>query len=320
MSSLQVTEALARAVASGLLTAEAAEAIVANEKIYLASTERAAPPERRGLPAVTEAIGYVGACLVMIGMVVFVGQYWDDLATWSRLTIMLAVTALLLGVGAFLPDDEPVTWRLRNFVWLLAVGALAGFTGVLVVDALEWTGPGVAISIGCAVTACSLALWQGKDRPAQQLSTFVGALIATGGVMALIDGDGAIGVSVVSIGAAWLVLGVGHVIRPKYAALPLGSLAMLVGPMIAAESWPNVAPVIGLAVAISLIAAGAARHEFVMTGAGVLGLFVFLPMTLGELFGDTVGAPLILLVSGALLLIVMLVVIRAKRRPDHSAT
>jgi hypothetical protein len=307
-------EVLDRAVERGLLTRELADRILATE-----AEAEAAPVAAPRVPAVAEALGYIGAILTMVGAVVLVGQYWEDLATWSRLALLGAVAAVLWLVGALLRDEESeVLWRLRGFVWLLAAGAVAGFTAVLVVDALDWVGEPVAISIGAVTSAFSLALWQLKNRPAQQLMTFVGMLVALGGVMALFDGGAAIGLSVAVAGGAWFAAGSFDRLPPKLAAVPLGLLALLIGPAITIGSrgaWEKAAPVIGLAIAATLIGLGAWARAFVVTGAGVLGVFVYLPWTLFAVFGDAVSAPVVLLVSGVLLLTVMLVLLHGRHGP-----
>lgn len=315
----ELVGALDRAVESGLLTRETADAIVANEHQHVLTEAAEHPTVRREVPALTEAIGYVGASLVMIGMAVLVGNYWDDLQSWSRLAILGGVAVAFFVAGALLRDEtEPVIWRLRNFVWLLATGALAGFMGVLTADALSWEGEPVAITIGGSVAAFSGALWQLKDRPAQHLSTMVGLLIGIGGLMAWLDGAGAVGLAVLAIGAAWLVLARRDVLPPQLVAVVLGLAASLIGPAITAGSWEHAAPIIGLAVTVALVVLGSMVHQFLVTGAGVVGLFAYVPYTLGVFFGDTVGAPIILLASGALLLIVMFVLLHARHGPGHS--
>jgi ethanolamine utilization microcompartment shell protein EutS len=246
-------------------------------------------------------------------MVTLVSRFWEDLATAGRLAVVGGAALLLLVVGLLLRDeDDDVIWRLRSFVLLLSAGALGGFVGVLTVDALSWEGEPVAIAIGSAVALYGAALWRLKNRPAQQLTTLVGLIVAVFGVMYLLDGEAAVGLSVFAIGAVWLALGMQDRLPPALVATALGSIAVLVGPAVTAGTWEHAAPVMGLAVATGLVALGTWKHEFVLTGFGVIGLFGFLPWTLGALFGETAGPPVILLVSGVLLLAVMLLLLRAR--------
>lgn len=315
----ELADVLDRAVAHGIVSRETADAILADERARLLAEPTEGPPQRPAVSALTEAIGYVGASLLMIGMVVLVGTYWQDLLTWSRLAILGGVAVAFFVVGALLRDEsEPVIWRLQNFVRLLSTGALAGFLGVLTVDALEWSGEPVAIAIGATVAVYSFALWRLKDRPAQHLTTVIGLLIGTGGLMAWLDGQGAVGLAVLAIGAGWLALASRDLVPPQLVATVLGLAACLIGPAITAGSWQHASPVIGLAVAVTLIVVGSVIHQFLVTGAGVLGLFAYVPYTLGVFFGGALGAPVILLVSGAMLLVVMFALLRSHHGPGHS--
>lgn len=312
---------LDRAVEQGVISRETADAIVANEQRHLVAEAAERPSPARSIPALTEAIGYVAASLLMIGMVVLVGTYWLDLQTWSQLAILGAVTVAFFVAGAVLRDEaEPVIWRLRGFVRLLSTGALAGFVGVLTADALEWDGEPVALAIGVTVAVYSAAMWQLQDRPAQHLTTMAGLLIGIGGLMAWLDGQGAVGLSVLALGALWLALAERRLLAPSIVAEALGLMACLVGPAITAGSWECAAPVIGLAVTVTLIVIGSVLRRFVVTGAGVVGLFVYVPYTLGRFFGETIGAPAILLVTGAMLLVVMFVLLRARHGPGQTGT
>lgn len=100
-------------------------------------------------------------------------------------------------------------------------------------------------------------------------------------------------------------------------AVVLGLIALLVSPLITGGSWETPPPVIGVAVAVVLVVGGSLVREFLVTGAGVLGLFVYLPMTLGACFGEALGAPVLLLASGTLLLVVMFVLLHARHGPGH---
>ena len=71
--------------------------------------------------------------------------------------------------------------------------------------------------------------------------------------MGWLDGPGAVGTAIGTIGAAWLVLAAYDQVSPKLTAVPLGALAVLVGPSIMAPSWPTPAPIVGLTFALVLV-------------------------------------------------------------------
>lgn len=304
-----IGEILERAVTAGLIDDTTRRAIEHNE---LARRE-SQPPTGRGLPAAGEAIAYVGASLLMVGMAVLVGQYWDELSTAARGGLLAFTSAALAAAALAIGEDDDVRWRLRNFVGLLSTGALAGLTAVTTLDALDWHDEPIAFTIGVLTAAGSWLLWLGKDRPAQQVSFFIGCQLAVGASMSWLDGPGAIGLAILGVGAAWLVMARRQLLpSPEVAAL-LAVAAMGVGPGVTGGSWEHAAPLIGTAVAATLITIGALRRAYLVTIAGVICLFVYVPWTLGALFGERIGAPAVLMASGALLLAVVLVVGRRHR-------
>ena len=131
--------------------------------------------------------------------------------------------------------------------------------------------------------------------------------------MAWADGAGAVGLSMAALGALWVLGGSASLLPPRYAAVPLGLIALLIGPAVTFESWNKQAPVIGLAASVALVVAGSISGEFIVTGSGVLGVMAYLPFTMAQLFGDRMGPAAIMLTSGVMLLVVMLVLLR--RRP-----
>lgn len=163
-----VLAALHRAVGAGFITAEQEEAILSFERAAAGTAAGRAPAR---VPPVLEALGYLGSIFVIIGSVSLVSSFWDDLESWSRLTILGLTAAALTAAGLAVRDEgEPVLWRLRGFVLLLATGALAGFSGLLTVDSLDLRGGSVALIVGTAAAAHAGVLWSLKDRPAQHVA------------------------------------------------------------------------------------------------------------------------------------------------------
>lgn len=301
-------EALDRAVAGGIISAEQASAILEAERSE-AGRRPAAAPSR--VPAVTEAVAYVGGILAIIGGVLLVAQFWDDLEAWSRLTILLVTAAALLAGGAFVPEqDDAVFWRLRAVLWLLSAGALTFATAIVAVDVAELGSEPVVFTIGAVVAVYDGVLWARRDRPLQHLATLVGLLLAAGGLVANVSGPGGVGLVVWGIGGVWAWLGWRRLLPPEGVALALGSVTVLVGSAITAGEWEDAAPVIGLATAIGLVAAGVAVRERVVTAAGLCGVFVFLPWAAAQLFGETLGVPVVMLLAGLVVLAVTVALLR----------
>jgi len=303
---------LDRAVGAGIITAEQATAITALETTTT-PPPGAAPPTGRRVPIVAEILGYLGAILAIVGVMILVGRYWDRMAPWSRLTLLGVAAVALWGAGAALDEDaDPALWRLRQFLWLLSAGALAGFTGVLCVEVFAWFPQAVALTIGLVTATYGAVLWRLHDRPAQQITVVCGLAATVVGALAWRNGAGAVGLGLWGLGVVWTALGLADLLPPQRVAVALGPALVLVGAGVTGASWADVAPVLGLASAAALLALGVTRRAFVVTGIGVIGIFVYLPWTAGHFFANTVGVPIILVASGVALLVVTLLLVRRR--------
>lgn len=305
---------LRHAADAGLVTADQAAALLA----------LAAPPLRaraggrapRGTPVAAEVVGYLGAVLVTIGAATLVGQFWDDLASWSRLALVGSLAVGLWGAGAAVDESaDAVRWRLRGVLWLVSSAAAALFAGLLGADVLGWAPEPVAVLVGSVAALHAGSLWRLRDRPAQHLSFFAGVVAVLAGASAWVDGPGTVGLVLWAFGAAWLALGWRRVVAPAAIALVAAPGLMLVAAGVTGGSWESVAPLLGLATAAALLAGGAALDEFLVTGVGVAGVFVFLPMSGAEYFGERIGVPVVLLAAGVLLIAVTVFLLRRGAGP-----
>jgi len=260
---------------------------------------------------VAEILGYLGAILAIVGVMILVGRYWHHLPSWSRLTLLGVAAAVLWGVGAALDEDaDPALWRLHQFLWLLSAGALAGFTGVLCEQVFAWFPQAVVLAIGLVTAAYGGVLWRLRDRPAQQVTALSGLVATVVGALAWRNGAGAVGLGLWGLGALWTALGLADLLPPRLVAVALGPTLVLVGAGVTGASWAHVAPVLGLVSAAALLALGVTRRTFVVTGIGVVGIFVYLPWTAGHFFANTLGVPIILVATGVALLVVTLLLLR----------
>jgi hypothetical protein len=306
---------LERAMESGVVTAEQAAALLA---VMAAPTQpaRSGEPAPRRASVAIEIVGYLGAVLAMIGATTLVGQFWDDMASWSRLALVGSLAIGLWGAGAVVDESaDAVLWRLRGFLWLLSSAAAAFFAGLLGADVFEWDPEPVAVFVGAATALQAASLWRLRDRPAQQLAFFAGLIGALAGASAWIDGPGMVGLVLWAFGVVWLVLGWRRIVRPPVIALVAAPGLMLVAAGVTGGSWESVAPLFGLITAAGLLAGGTVLKEFLVTGVGVAGVFVYLPMAAAEYFGETIGVPLVLLATGVLLIGVMVVLLRRGAGP-----
>ncbi len=306
---------LQRATEAGIVTADQATALLTMAPIA-ASPHPVRLGGWRGVPAAAEIFGYLGAVLAIVGAATLVGQFWADLARWSRLALIGLLALGLWGAGVAVDESAgAVFWRLRGFLWLVSSGAVAFFAGLVGADVFEWEPAPVAILVGATTALYAAALWRRRDRPAQHLA-FVGGAVATlAGFGASIDGPGTVGLLLWAFGGIWLLLGRRGIVVPAFVALVVSPGIMLAAAGVTAGSWEWFAPAFGLVTAAGLLVAGTTLDETLITAVGVLGVFVFLPMAGAEYFGEAIGVPIVLLVAGALLIALDARDVAPQRRP-----
>jgi hypothetical protein len=307
-------------VAAGVITAEQAEAVLVSERV-------AAPPvaaERSAVrvPAVLEALGYLGAILLMVGAVTLVARFWGDLQTWSRLAIVGGTAAALTAAGIGVRDEsEPILWRLRGVLLLLASGAVGGFTALLAVDTLDLADEPATLLVGSAVAAHAGLLWWREDRPAQHVACLGGIVTAVAAALTWAGGeDAAVGFALWGVGGLWLLASWRHLLPPALVGMVLGAGLALIGAGATGGQWEDFGVVFGLVTAALLVAGGVRTNEFLVTAVGVLGTFVYLPTAVNTFFGGTIGVPAVMLLSGLALLGVTVGLLRRRSGPGATPT
>ena len=248
---------LRRWVAAGLVSAEQAAAIVSWE----ASLEAPAPPalaRTRRIPAVAEALGYLGGVLAVIGLVLIVDHYWPDMATGGRLALSAAGALIPLVAGALVPtggdSGDAALERLRGFLWLASAAAAAVFAGVLAGDAIGADAPKtVVLATSGTVALHSGLLWRWRERPLQQAACLGGLAVFAGAVVSEFADSGA-GLAVWAVGAAVLYLGLRRRTPLPFVTEGVGALAVVVGAFMSASDWQGPGLLFALASAAGLLA------------------------------------------------------------------
>jgi uncharacterized membrane protein len=300
---------LRRWEASGIITAAQAEEIRRHET--------SARPKPR-IPLIAEALGYLGAALVLSAALALAAQLWSDLAVAVRITVLLAVTALLLLAGwSIRTSVEPAFRRLASFLWLAAVAGVGFLADVVASDALD-IETGFSIAIGIAMTSLAAALWLLRRTAPQLVGVFAGLAFLIAGISDILGGDDAFGILLWVVGVIALVSARLEFVSPERTAYALSSIAVLVGAQWAAfeffsdtQGWGLA---LGLASALALQGLSVAWRSLVLLALGSAGVLMFVPQIVDEYFGDDIGGTTALLVSGVALLAVALVAVRLRDR------
>ncbi|MBI4260812.1 MAG: hypothetical protein HY658_09635, partial [Actinobacteria bacterium] len=112
-----------------------------------------------------------------------------------------------------------------------------------------------------------------------------------------------------ALGGAWIALSAVGVVKPRRPGVGLGALAALIGPSFGGDgglAW------LGAVTAAALMGFGVLARETVAMGFGAGGLFVYVTWLLGRA-SDTLGAPLVLLLAGLVLIVLAVVTARLIR-------
>jgi hypothetical protein len=302
-----LVEHLERWVDEELISRAEAEAI--------ARFEQRDEVEPHRISLVTEAIGYVGAALLLAAGASLVSRFWEDTDELVRIAVLAIATAVLFGLGwAFRASAEPAVGRLAGVLWIGAVGTAAGLAAVITFDVANTEGRVPAFAAGMVAILVAIPLYVVRRKVLQHIALFLGATLAVASAFGIEDSFVS-GLAVWVFAASWAVAGGTKLLPPQRAAYALGSLAMLMG----AQSVADITDAglwLGLATAAALLAASVVRHERVLLGFGVVGLFVFLLRTIQEYLGEGAAMAIGLAGTGLVVLVVALLLSRrTARRP-----
>lgn len=417
-----ISSLLDRWTAGGVLTDAEAERIRDFERRAAASQPTAATRPARKVPAIAEALGYLGGVLGVAGVILLVSAYWSDWSAGVHAAVAAVVTALLVGAGALVHEEaDPALMRLRWFLWTGATPAIGLLAYVISHDVIEWDrGSQHWILISLAAAALNGVLWAGRSRPIQEaafcasLSILVGTTIgdltdarwggvgvwalgivmvvvalrrppilpvipvAVGGASVVVgayltvsawEGAGFLfvvasaslmiaaagsarrhlaapfdmvlgiigviglvqstpgalvyyardagvvtGLAVWVVGCLLVVAARARLVRLDVAFQVVGALAVLIGPAITGTQSLALATVSGLVVSIVFIALGTMPGRVLLSMFGLVGLLVYVPWTVAHFFPGEGRAPLLISVSGLLIVAVAVVLARMSGR------
>lgn len=296
---------LKRWVDAGLIDAGQAESISAFEE-----SRRPEGQVGRGM----EAVAYLGASLVLVALGILASEFWDRLQPWGQFGLSAIVTAVLFVVGYFLgQSDEPAIDRAQMFSWLLTVAGVAMTVFVVFDRILDFESQDTFLFVSLLSFVASAGLWFYRKSVLQIAAMGITAAITVVSLIEQIDTapDWIFGLSLAALGTVWLLLTWGGVLKPVRTSYALGSIGVLLIALPEGGQMPW--PLLGLLAGLILMALSVRLDQTVLLGLGVAGLFLYIPMTIFEWFGESLGVPVALLITGLVLLGVVVATIRLRR-------
>ena len=124
------------------------------------------------------------------------------------------------------------------------------------------------------------------------------------------ESGGATGLAMWAIGGTLMAVGSRRLLRAPVVVEVIGGLALIGGAALTGAQWSNFAPLFGLATALTLLVIGMLPGRVVYSLIGSLGLLINVPWTISTFFPGEGRAPLLILVSGMLIVVVAVLLAR----------
>ena len=283
----------------------------------------------------------VGACSGTVAVINGLLWRWRDRPVPELLFVGAAIVSAAAFVGA--PTNTGVAGLTAWLLGALAlVGGLRGITPrpmiphvvgslAVVIGAFvtlsEWMGAGLlfvtATSGGLLLLAALPQLTMDVVKRTVLIAVAtVGALQGVPQTLAYFaaDAGGVTGLVTCAIGGAALLAGTRRLLRAPIVAETIGGLGLLGGAALTATQWSNFAPVFGLATALTLLVIGMLPGRVLYSLLGSLGLLINVPWAVSTFFPGEGRAPLLITVSGLLIVIVAGLLARQSDRFHNELT
>ncbi|AXG12182.1 hypothetical protein [Intrasporangium calvum] len=308
---------LTRGVAEGVITGEQAERLrhLGEDGTGPVLGEGAwQSPTRRGPSLVTEALGYLGGIILLVGAILIGSQYWPDVDPLVRLGVVVLVAVAFVVAGSLMPRGlDAVGTRLRSVLWALSVAAGTGAAAILLYDVVDVDDDYVPALMFLLATVYALALWAWRPTGLQLAVAAAGTAVTAGLLVnLLVESWNAVIAGVLVVGVVWLALGWAAVIRPPRAALVVGAGIVFVGSQMYVVGGSG--PIWAVLASAGLVGVALYHRDLIILGVGALGLLFALPNLIYEWFPSVVAAAVSLLVVGGLLVVAALYTARRGRQ------
>lgn len=279
--------------------------ITPDQALAIRDAEETAPLGPRGPSLAATALGYLGASVALVGGIAAVSREWSDLGSAARLAISAGATLAVFAAGLLARrSDHPALRPLDGFLWFLSAAGAAFTAGLVGHDVLDLEARSFFFMAGLAAAAWALPLWRIRPGTLLELAVVAGLATALESVLEHLPGppDEFHGLPTWGLGAVLAILGQGRLLFGRRGTFALAGVLLLLGAQILSFGWRPAGLALGIATAVALLAASVPLRSMAHLGFGAAGVLLFLPQIVFEYLGDTLGAPLALLVSGIAIL------------------
>lgn len=254
-----------------------------------------------------------------ISLAVFIGTVigdptdgrWGGVAVWSLGVLMIGLSLWRRPVLAVIP---------------VGVGGLSMVVGSYLTVS-SWEGFGFLFVAGSA--ACMVALATLRVSPLRVPFDTVLGVIGILGLVQSIPGtliyfakDAGVvtGVTLWLVGVALVAMARLRLVRIDVAYSAVGAVAVLVGPAITGTQSVALATISGLVVSVAFIALGMVPGRVLLSMFGLAGLLAYVPWSIAHFFPGEGRAPLMITVSGLLIVVIAVVLARMSGRIRRELT
>lgn len=260
-----------------------------------------------------EVLAYLGVALAAVGVFALIATSWDQLESWARIVAIGIPSALGFAVAGAMDRAPSAPLRRASHLALVVSAALAGGTVAVVANEAGASDRVVGVAGTGTALASALGAWAWRPSPLTILGV-AGALAAFGvAAGAWLERSGPVdeGLGVLAGGLLGLVLAEIGLAVPKAVARPAFASACLAGSFIAGVQGSVLwAETLLIALAVAFLSWSAVRRSLALTAVATIGLFVGLVNIIFEYFEEELGAPVALILSGAVVLASVLLLAR----------
>jgi hypothetical protein len=299
-------------VTEGIISAEQAEAILDFEG-----------RDARSRVTAIEVLAYVGAAMVLAAAIVLVTDLWPGLSLVERLIVLGLATVVLTVVGWISTGEKRSSMRRFGETSLLLAVAAFGSTVGVAADAVVESETASWLGFGAALAA-AVGLYRRHESYPQHAAMFLAfGGFALASVILPFDSppDALPGATILAVGAIWVAASTTERIEPRTLGEILGSVAALGGSLlfvIGAGDNEIAFTAMLIVLSIGTLVVGVRTNRVVLIAAGMIGLIAYIPWLVTDVLGDSIGAPVALLVTGSLLAASAMYMAR-RRKSDHGA-